>query len=172
MLEKYTNSDFDQIYSLMENSFPFDEYRSYDEQKALLENPVFSIYLLRDNNMSIKAFISDWEFDNFVFVEHFAVNPEYRNNGLGACVLKKRIKMSDKMICLEVEPPETNMSRRRIKFYKRNGFFLNKYPYIQPAISRGRKPIPLMLMTSPALIDQEQFKQIQDTLYREVYKCS
>ena len=43
MIEKLKIQDFDTIYDLMEMSFPSDEYRTYDEQKALLNNPGYSI---------------------------------------------------------------------------------------------------------------------------------
>ena len=62
------------------------------------------------------------------------------------------------------------MKKRRIGFYERNGFFLNEYPYVQPPISQGRKPVPLMIMTSGAAISEKEFEEIRNTLYKEVYK--
>ena len=37
MLEKLNPNDFPQIFALMAESFPKDEYRPYQEQKALME---------------------------------------------------------------------------------------------------------------------------------------
>ena len=36
MLKKMEIKDFDQVYTLMEESFPKDEYRDYQKQKELL----------------------------------------------------------------------------------------------------------------------------------------
>lgn len=171
MLEKLRIQDFDKIYKLMEMSFPSDEYRTYDEQRALLDDPAYSIYVLHHDSHAIKAFIAVWDFDEFAFIEHFAVNPEHRNCGIGACVLNELMELLSKTVCLEAEPPETEMARRRIGFYERNNFFLNAYPYTQPPISRGKKAIPLMIMTSGGKVDKDTFERIRDMLYTRVYKC-
>ena len=38
MLQKLLEEDFDKVYRIMEESFPIDERRTYEEQKALLNN--------------------------------------------------------------------------------------------------------------------------------------
>lgn len=154
----------------MEKSFPSDEYRVYDEQKALLNNPSYSIYVLYTELDDIKAFITVWEFSKFVFIEHFAVHPEYRNRGTGTYMLNEVLKLFDKTVCLEVELPETEIAKRRIGFYKRNNFFLNEYPYVQPSMSKGKKAVPMIIMTTGSKVDEEMFKYIKSTLYAEVYK--
>ena len=123
----------------MEMSFPGDEYRTYDEQKALLNNPAYSIYVLYDESQDVKAFIVVWEFNKFAFIEHFVVNPEHRNGGIGSSVLSEIVEKVDKTVCLEVEPPETQIASRRISFYQRNNFFFNEYPYRQPPLSQKKK---------------------------------
>ena len=170
MIEKLKIQDFDTIYDLMEMSFPSDEYRTYDEQKALLNNPAYSIYVLYNESQGINAFIAVWEFNKFAYIEHFVVNPEHRNRGIGAYILNELVELLSKTVCLEVEPPETEMASRRIGFYKRNSFFLNGYPYMQPPISQGKKAIPLFIMTSGSKVDEDIFEQIKSTLYTKVYK--
>ncbi len=169
MIEKMKIQDFDTIYHLMEVSFPSDEYRTYEEQKALLSNPVYNIYVLYDESQDVKAFIVVWEFNKFAFIEHFVVNPEHRNGGIGANMLNELVELLGKTVCLEVEPPETEMASSRSGFYKRNNFFINEYPYIQPPISQGKNAIPLIIMTSGSKVDEETFEQIKRTLYTEVY---
>lgn len=170
MMTKLEFRYFDTIYSLMEESFPSEEYRSYDEQKALLNNPAYTIYVLNNEHQDIMAFIAVWEFDDFAFIEHFAVNPNYRNGGIGARVLNEMVELLSITVCLEVEPPETEMAKRRIGFYKRNKFFLNDYPYMQPSISPGKAAIPLLIMTTGGTVDEATFEQMKDTLYAKVYK--
>ena len=99
--------EFDNVFAIMEQSFPDDERRNYTEQRALFDNPEYSIYVVDDDRDNrIKAFIAVWDFEEFAYVEHFAVNPEYRNGGIGAEVLHRLHELMDKQLCLEVEPPE------------------------------------------------------------------
>ena len=46
-LEKMKPQEFDGIYAMMEQAFPTDEYRPYDAQKRLLDNPAYQIYTAR-----------------------------------------------------------------------------------------------------------------------------
>lgn len=165
--------EFDNVFAIMEQSFPDDERRNYTEQRALFDNPEYSIYVVDDDRDNrIKAFIAVWDFEEFAYVEHFAVNPEYRNGGIGAEVLHRLHELMDKQLCLEVEPPENELARRRIGFYSRNGFVLNEYHYIQPPMSEGKNSIPLFIMTSKEAVDEERFKFLRRVLYEGVYHCT
>ncbi|MBR3576250.1 MAG: GNAT family N-acetyltransferase [Clostridia bacterium] len=167
-LVKIDIADFDKMFEIMEKSFPTDERRPKEEQKELFENPLYTVYCAGE----MKAFIAVWEFESFVYVEHFAVSPEYRNEGLGSKMLSALMGMYDKKIVLEVEPPETDVAKGRIGFYERNGFYLNEYPYIQPPISKGKQEVPLMIMTSAMPVSEQEFEEIKNTLYKEVYKTN
>jgi GNAT superfamily N-acetyltransferase len=102
-------------------------------------------------------------------VEHFAVNPVLRNGGVGSRMLKALKEDAEKMIILEVEPPIEEIAVRRVRFYERNGFFFNDYPYIQPSMGEGRKETPLFLMSTERKIDEEEYRMIRNTLYTKVY---
>ncbi|MBO5371574.1 MAG: GNAT family N-acetyltransferase [Lachnospiraceae bacterium] len=170
MLQKLNLQDFKQVYDIMEASFPKDEHRPYNEQKALLDIKEYQIYVEKEDKR-IKGFLAVWEFDEVCFIEHFAVNSAYRNKGLGAKMIKELCNQIPKRVCLEVELPDTEMARRRIGFYERNNFYYNAYSYMQPSISIGRNPIPLRIMTTNGKITEEEFLEIKELLYRRVYKC-
>lgn len=171
MLEKLRNEEFDRVYRIMETSFPVDERRPFDEQRALLEDPAYQIYVCTaPGSEAVAAFVAVWEFEPVVFLEHFAVAPQCRNGGLGARMLKELVGQAGKTVCLEVELPETEIAARRIAFYERNGFFLNEYPYLQPPISKGRSAVPLQIMTSGRPVSEEEFQRIKALLYRRVYR--
>ena len=142
-----------------------DEYRPYDEQLALFEEPEYRIYYMP------AGFLAVWEFESFIYIEHFAVDPALRNSGTGSAMLQELVKQYQKPICLEVELPEDELTRRRIGFYERNGFVFNEYPYIQPPISKGKSPVPLRIMTYRSEITREEFQKMKEILYRRVYKC-
>lgn len=162
--------DFDSVYQLMEQSFPPNERRTYEEQKALLNNSRYNISIVPGSKKhSLNAFLAYWTLGDLIFIEHFAVNPLCRNTGLGSALLQDMIRQQTHRICLEVELPENDLAKRRIRFYERNGFFLNQYPYVQPSISKGRSPIPLLIMTSGQPVSEKIFQEIKSTLYEYVY---
>ena len=164
MLQRINETDFPEIYRIMQASFSDDEYRPYDEQLALFEEPEYRIYYMP------AGFLAVWEFESFIYIEHFAVDPALRNSGTGA-MQHELVKQYQKPICLEVELPEDELTRRRIGFYERNGFVFNEYPYIQPPISKGKSPVPLRIMTYRSEITREEFQKMKEILYRRVYKC-
>ena len=165
MLQRINETDFPEIYRIMHASFSDDEYRPYDEQLALFEEPEYRIYYMP------AGFLAVWEFESFIYIEHFAVDPALRNSGTGSAMLQELVKQYQKPICLEVELPEDELTRRRIGFYERNGFVFNEYPYIQPPISKGKSPVPLRIMTYRSEITREEFQKMKEILYRRVYKC-
>ena len=165
MLQRINETDFPEIYRIMQASFPDDEYRPYEEQIALFQEPEYRIYYMA------AGFLAVWEFESFIYIEHFAVDPALRNSGTGSAMLQELVKQYQKPICLEVELPEDELTRRRIGFYERNGFVFNEYPYIQPPISKGKSPVPLRIMTYGSAITREKFEEMKEVLYRRVYKC-
>ena len=167
-MEKSGLSDFEEIFGIMEQSFPTDERRKKEEQKALFSTEEYKVFTRRRDGRII-AFIAVWDFEDFLYVEHFAVSEKMRGGGIGAEMLKEIIHGFKKPICLEVEPPVTDTAIRRIAFYERNGMFLNNYDYIQPPLSKGQNSLPLLIMTSGGKIDRERFEGIKDTLYKKVY---
>lgn len=80
--------DFDQVYTLMEESFPKDEYRDYQKQKELFQNPEYQILIEKSRVPGNQSIFAAWEFETFIYVEHFAVNPVLRNGGVGSKMLK------------------------------------------------------------------------------------
>lgn len=171
MLEKLKSADFDLVFQMMEASFPSDEYRPYAQQKALLAHPMYQIYTLPEiDTHKIPSFISVWDLDSIAFIEHFAVDPGLRNGGLGAKVLRELMDSLGKRLCLEVELPDNELAARRIGFYKRNQFFLNPYPYVQPALAEGKKELPLLLMTTEGVMEPLEFQEIQRLVHTQVYQ--
>lgn len=160
---------FEEIYQLLLTSFPDDERRPYDAQREVFSDPRYHVFILPGKNDAIRAMISIWQFEDFAFIEHFAVAPACRNQGLGAQILQEVLQTLSCPVCLEVELPQTVLARRRIAFYTRNGFFLNDYPYKQPPYSREKHPIDLLMMTSGGEISPERFEAIRQTLWDAVY---
>ncbi len=170
MITKLGMEAFERVFSIMEASFPLDEYRKKEEQRALFGEEPYQLYGVLQEDGTIIAFAAIWDLEEVAFLEHLAVNPDCRNGGIGGRFLQSLIETLQKPICLEVELPDNDLARRRIGFYERNGFHLNEYDYTQPAMSEGRNEIPLLLMTSGNGLDEEAFCHMRDLLYQKVYK--
>lgn len=180
MLQSMQPCEFDQVFSIMERSFPADEYRNYEEQKQLLQEKAYEIYVVhqtdsKTDSAEICAFLAVWQFADFTYIEHFASEPSVRGQGLGSRILQEVLARFRHPVCLEVEPPEPDaavipLANRRIAFYQRNGFCLNGYPYIQPPVSKGKQALPLKIMTSGECVTRERFEDIRTQLYRSVYR--
>lgn len=164
------NKNFDKIFSLMQASFPEEEFRDYEGQKKLLDNPKYSIIARFSSDDELIGFISFWSLDGFNFIEHFAVNPSQRGQGTGSKMLKEFIKDSGKPIILEVEIPENEMAERRIGFYERNGFLLNTFDYYQKPLRPQFSEVKLYLMSYPKKLSNKEFEQVKNEIYNNVYK--
>lgn len=115
MNEKILRKDYDKIFEIIQQSFPENEYRIYEEQLKLLDNNNYNIIFKKENNQ-IVCFIAYWEFDSFLFIEHFAVSKSNRNAGVGTTFLKKFLSECDKKVILEVELPIEEFAKKRIEF--------------------------------------------------------
>lgn len=84
--------------------------------------------LIEDKDVYYKEETEDYlvlyaEFPDFIFIDYFLVTSNRRSKGLGSSVLE-RFKQKNKMILLEVEPPDNEDvdTERRLAFYQKNGF--------------------------------------------------
>ena len=59
MLQRMVISQFSEIYRIMEASFPDDEYRPYDEQLALFEEPEYGIYYMPIGSEILESQVPD-----------------------------------------------------------------------------------------------------------------
>ncbi|MBY9081135.1 GNAT family N-acetyltransferase [Paenibacillus sp. HN-1] len=162
--------DFDSLYRLMEASFPPTEFRTYEGQKRLLEDKRYRVIAKKGPDGQTNAFIAVWEFPEFRFLEHTAVDPSLRGQGVGGRMLSAFAAESSIPVLLEVEPPETEWASRRIGFYERLGFTLNPYPYEQPPLRKNQAPLPLLIMSHLLPLTESEFLHFRDTVYREVYR--
>lgn len=168
-LLKLTGAEyFEEFYALLEKSFPQDERRDKVRQRALFAREEYKLLCCLEDGI-LKGFLAVWDFDAFCFLEHFAVDPHMRGRGLGVKLLAELSSTTDKPIVLEVELPETEQAIRRIGFYRRNGFYSNEYPYVQPAYSKDKKALPMIIMSRGRTLEKEEFERIRKKLYSAVY---
>lgn len=162
-------SHFEEVFKLMEKSFPKDEYRTKENQKKLLKNPMYKLDVKTDESGKTIAFIASWDFPKFLFIEHLAVDPSCRGKGTGSKIMKDFINNSKKPIVLEIEIPNDEISIKRKNFYEKLGFKLNNHEYYQLPLRKGDKPMKLNLMSYPNEIPDETFEIIENIIQSYVY---
>ncbi len=91
---------------------------------------------------------------------------KYRNRGYGSEVLSALKEKYDRLV-LETEPPKTEIQKRRIAFYERNGFVQNPQKYIQPAYRENGSGVELVLMSLPQKLDN--YDKTVCEIYKDVY---
>ena len=168
MLTEFCRRDFEQLYYILSESFPADELRSKTEHRALLDEPGYRVWAHYEG-AELQGFLTVWMLSDFAFIEHFAVKSSCRNGGLGSGLLRALSEKLGKRLCLEAELPETDMAKRRLDFYRRNGFAVNTYPYLQPALEEGKSPVPLYILTTGGPIDRQEFEILTAQIYKTVY---
>lgn len=161
------------LYAYSENilvtSFPKDEYRDLTQQKEYTNsNALFNCHVITDNDKPI-GIINYWRFNQFCYIEHFAIDSALRNQGYGKMVLELLKEKINKPIILEVEVPDTEIAIRRISFYKRTGLKLCNQPYLQPPYRKEDDFIPMRIMVYGSELNDDDFALIKSIIYKEVY---
>lgn len=159
------------IEALYKASFPWSERRPVSAMLDLYNNDSRFIITLAAEREKIVGFLTYWDLDDFIFAEHFAISPEYRNGGYGGKVMQMCIDDASKPIVLEVELPNTILSERRIGFYQRMGFKLwTNVQYQQPPYHAETNAIPMKLMSIGDIDVEKNIKHIRSAIYRNVYQ--
>lgn len=163
------NDGMTYVRGLYESAFPEDERREWSSLLSLCDAcPAFELRVIYDGDREV-GFITVWRWDDWRYVEHFAVDASCRGRGTGADVLRALLAEDHRPVILEVEIPVDEISRRRVEFYRRLGFVLHdNVSYMQPSYGEGRKPLPMYLMTYGVPQDRG-LSAVVDILYREVY---
>ncbi|GKX28280.1 N-acetyltransferase [Vallitalea longa] len=161
--------EFEMIWDIYCESFPIDEQRTLKQQMEIMKDSKYSVNPYYDDNKII-GFYTSWNLYDFIYIDHLAVHKRYRGMGLGSKLVQQiQDKYEQNNIILEVEQPNTHEAEKRIEFYSKKGFNLNDYEYYQPAFDDNKKSVPLLIMSYPLAISEEEFFNVRDKLYSEVY---
>ena len=147
-------------------SFPAHEQREESSQKKILECSQYHFDLIYDGS-DFAGVILYWETENFIYVEHFCINPEMRNHRYGQRALECLGK-KEKTIILEIDPPSDDVSIHRKSFYERCGFKENAFAHVHPPYHKGNTGHELVIMSSPGALSQEDYESFHSYLNHTV----
>lgn len=157
------------VWSIYQNSFPAMERRSREVYERLCqEEPQFSPERIEIEGEAA-ALMWHWEMPKFTYIEHFAVSKRFRNKGIGSKVLKRFFRRH-KRIILEIEPPETEIQKRRLGFYERLGFKQTGFHYINPGFGLEPKAHRLEILSFPDAMTASEFDHFKNFVHQRVLK--
>lgn len=167
-LKRISKAEYDKYFALLEDDFCLEERKTKIDELAAFEDENFSPnFIYEDGNLI--GYACFWEFEDFLFVEHFAILKEMRGTGCGSRFLKEFSENTNKPIILEVELPENEIAIKRIKFYERMGYVINNYPYAQPSYHAGKEPVPMHVMTYKSELEKADYDKFVLEIKHVVY---
>lgn len=164
-IKKATHPLFSEFYTLYEDAFPVCERRDKADFINRLETAdnFYCRIILHDNKFA--GFINTWHINDFIYIEHFAVTEELREQNIGGQILDLQTANTNQPIILEAEKPDTDIARRRIAFYKRHGFQIVNTQYMQPPYRSTDEPTAMYLLCTQEHFSDEQTTLFQQTVY-------
>ena len=123
-----------------------------------------------DVDIYIVGIILYWETLNYIYIEHFCIEPNMRNKKYGESALEL-LKKKKKTIILEIDPPIDEISIRRKLFYTRVGYKENDtFNHIHPPYSKFNKGHSLSVMSYPDFLTQTEYDKFNLYLKNRVMK--
>ncbi|PID94223.1 MAG: hypothetical protein CSA95_04080 [Bacteroidetes bacterium] len=157
---------FSMTWELYRKSFPVEEQRPLNKHLQAMCNSKFHPYIYTTEEADLLAICFYWDFHDFKYLEHFSVNPNYRNRGIGSEII--RSFNEDKYpVILEIEPPIDEISKQRLKFYERNNFKETGYIFKQLKYQKNNKDVLLELLCNKEM-NGDFFQKFQHTIYHEL----
>lgn len=151
------------FYSIYSKSFPIYEQRSKEQQTKAFENNNYHLECIIQD-ITLIAFIAYWEFDEYIYIEHFAVNSELRGKNYGTQTLQQFIQRNTKIVLLEIDPVSDDISEKRLRFYENLEFKVNNYEHFHPAYNPKYPSHKLILLSYKNLVSKDQFSTFQNDM--------
>lgn len=135
-LRRITNAndeEFDKLMQLYVEAFPLEERRDEGQLKVMLTEEPRMFFNAVSCDDKLSGLFVYWDFGSFYYLEHLAVYAEMRNAKIGQQTLDWMKENLNGLRILEAEPAETEIAKRRVCYYERNGYTVYEKEYLQPA---------------------------------------
>lgn len=164
-IQTLNHPDWPILWQIYEASFPANERRLWDQHQLILENPRYHFDSWRNDNDEIVGFTAWWGYDDFSYLEHFAVDPTRRGEGYGKTILTNWMNLEHPVIILEIDPVTDEISQRRFNFYRRLGYLENMFEHGHVDYSDGSGFVPMRLLSFPNEVEERlcrRFEKLQN----------
>lgn len=157
------------VRELYSQSFPIFEQRTEAQQECAFSSANYHMVAYEEDAVLI-GFVAYWEFDDYVYIEHCAINRELRGQGYGSRLLSGFISECPKRVLLEIDPVMDEVSKARLGFYRKCGFHENPHPHFHPPYRKGFKAHPLRVLTTGRPITEKEYASFLQDLNGTVMK--
>ncbi len=174
------------FWRMYECSFPSEERRSREGQDNIISDPAYHCLAAMpsgggqpasegENGRKPVGLFCFWMFPEICYLEHLAVHPDHRSGGIGGRILRTWLERygDARLTVLEIDPPVTEIARRRRGFYERSGFVFNggeRGLFMHPSFGRTPHYHPLCLMSLGRPMSEEDRRVFNDAVLRRVLK--
>ncbi len=160
-------ASFAECWALYEAAFPVAERRSLICQQAAMAGSADFHCLRLEQGGSFAGIAFYWQQPGFIYVEHLAIHPERRGQGLGHLALEFLCGQGLPVI-LEIEPVVDEATERRWRFYRSAGFHRLPSPHLQPRYHHADAPMALELLSFPYAATAAEVAEYETFMQREV----
>lgn len=151
---------FEELYR---NSFPPFEQRTEEQQIDAFSSPYYHLNVYRKNE-SLIGFISYWDFNTYLYIEHFAIHNRHRGKEYGHTLLKEFVQEGNKIVILEIDPVVDEISAARFRFYQKCNFYENPYNHIHPPYREEFPGHALRILTTGRTITDDEYQRFRSEL--------
>lgn len=160
---------WEEAWKLYEHSFPRCERWDESAYEGAFDDPAFEA----DGIWCREEFVGilfHWTTADFHYVEHLAISPRLRGQQMGSLALEAFCR--GRRVILEIDPPQDEISIRRLHFYERLGFVANPHPYVHPSFRRPFQSHRLVLMSRPEPLTDDEARRFADFIREHVLSYS
>ncbi len=152
------------------SSFPMYEQRTSEQQHYAFSRDEYHLDIYTTEKEEYIGFLSYWDFDAYIYIEHFAIDAGKRGTGYGKELLADFLHSCGKTVVLEIDPVVDEISARRLRFYQSLGFVRNSRKHIHPPYRRGYEGHSLEVVSYPNVLSQAEYDQFKEDLSVQVMK--
>jgi len=157
-------TDFKTLYTI---SFPEFEQRTNAQQEQAFKNQNYILNAYLEADVFV-GFLSYWEFDSHIYIEHFAVSQLIRGKGYGFKILNPFIEANDKIVILEIDPIVDVVSAARLRFYEKCNFVPNSFIHKHPPYQKGFEAHDLLVLSSKKTLTKQEYNTFNKSLCESV----
>ena len=160
------DKNFHKTWNLYEKSFPIYERRTLDTHIKALNDENFYCTYITENNTFI-GILFYWKLEEFIYIEHLAIDETLRGQGYGSKILKE-FSSIEKNLILEIDPPIDDVSIKRYHFYENAGFKLYDFEHIQLPYRKGYEGYKLKILAKGINLSQESYSKFYELMFKNL----